>query len=78
MTDFEKAVQYVRYNHQWSEAQEAVALERINHNRCSIEHTDSGIADEIVDLMEEYGADNDLPEGWWMDEGDVDNIFMNL
>lgn len=78
MTDFENAVQYVKDNHQWSEAREAVALERINHNRCSIEYADSGIADEIVDLMEEYGADNDLPEGWWMDEGDVDSIFMNL
>ena len=32
----------------------------------------------ISDLMDEYGADNDLPEGWWLDEGDEDDIFMQL
>lgn len=23
--------------------------------------------DEIYDCMEQYGEDNDLPEGWWME-----------
>ena len=36
------------------------------------------IADEINDLMEEYGQDNDLPEGWWFDLADTDEVFINL
>lgn len=31
---------------------------------------------EICDQMEEYGDDNDLPEGWWLEDTDVDEIFM--
>ena len=36
-----------------------------------------GIDDgKIIDLLEEYGEDNDLPEGWWMEEGDIDDIIL--
>lgn len=35
-------------------------LFRVNHE----------LSDAIYDLMEEYGADNGLPEGWWLDEHD--------
>lgn len=34
--------------------------------------------DEIYDCMEQYGEDNDLPEGWWMGYGDIDDIFVML
>ena len=78
MTHFEKAIQYVRENRTWSDAEEAAALERINSFRSSIGSASSKIAMSISDLMEEYGADNDLPEGWWLDEGDEDDIFMQL
>jgi len=33
---------------------------------------------KIIDLLEEYGEDNDLPEGWWMNEGDIDDWLMKL
>lgn len=36
------------------------------------------LADDISDLLEEYGEDNDLPEGWWMSEIDEDEILFNL
>lgn len=29
----------------------------------------------ITDLLEEYGADEDLPEGWYLDEYDASEIF---
>lgn len=32
----------------------------------------------VIDLLEEYGADNDLPEGWWENEGDIDDILLRL
>ena len=29
----------------------------------------------IIDLLEEYGQDNDLPEGWYLDEYDASEIL---
>lgn len=31
---------------------------------------------KIFDLLEEYGVDNDLPECWWGEYGDIEDIFM--
>lgn len=75
---FEQALEYVRKNRTWSEAEEAVALERINHFRCGIQQASSSISEEIHDLMEEYGEEHDLPEGWWNEIGDEDEVFMKL
>lgn len=75
---FEKALQYVRDNKTWSDAQEALALERINHYRCGIDFADRKISNEISGLMEEYGEDNDLEEGWWLEFGDETDIFFEL
>lgn len=33
---------------------------------------------KIIDLLEEYGQDNDLPEGWWENEGDIDDWLLKL
>lgn len=33
---------------------------------------------KVIDLLEEYGQDNDLPEGWWENEGDIDDILLKL
>lgn len=78
---FEKALQYVRDNKTWTIAEEEVAVADIDKMRCPLAHTRTGekIADAINDLMEEYGEDNDLPEGWWLDEvGDAEEIFWKL
>lgn len=76
--EFEKAIQYVRENKTWSDAQEARALEIINKLRCSIAQADCHIYDEIHDLMEEYSDDNFLAEGWWYGYADEDDIFFAL
>lgn len=36
------------------------------------------LADDISDLLEEYGEDNDLPEGWWCVYGDIDDIIEQI
>lgn len=38
---------------------------------------DENIVDDhkITDLLEEYGEDNDLPEGWYLDEYDASEIL---
>lgn len=76
--ELDKAIQYVRDNKDWSEAMEQVALERIDHFRCGIAQAYPSIADSIYDLMEEYGEENDLQEGWWYDLADEDDIFYRL
>lgn len=32
----------------------------------------------IIDLLEEYGEDEGLSEGWWMEYGDIEDILMEL
>lgn len=33
---------------------------------------------KVIDLLEEYGQDNDMPEGWWMEYGEIDDILIKL
>lgn len=75
---WKKALQYVKENKTWSEEEEKVALQRINHYRCGIDFADRKISNEISGLMEEYGEDNDLAEGWWLLYGDTDDVFFKL
>ena len=78
MNHIDKALQYIRDNKTWSDEEEKVALQRIDHYRCSIDFASPSICEEIHDLMEEYGEDNDLEEGWWLEFGDEDDIFFEL
>lgn len=75
---FERAIQYVREHKSWSEAEDAAALERINNLRCDINFASPTITNQIALLMDEYGENNDLPDGWWTEFGYEDEIFMNL
>ena len=75
---FEAALLYVRENKTWSEAEEAVALENINHLRCDINVASPQIANDIALLMDEYGKENGLPDGWWTEIGYEDDIFFKL
>lgn len=34
--------------------------------------------DRVIDLLEEYGDDNELPEGWWEEYGDINDILFEL
>lgn len=36
------------------------------------------VGDTVTDLLEEYGDDNDLPEGWWENYGDIDDWLLKL
>lgn len=76
MEHLEKAVKYIRKN---------VDMEYINfcvchamEMRCPFSLAYPLLADDISDLLEEYGEDNDLPEGWWCEYGDLDDIVEQL
>ncbi len=75
-TDLELAIAYVRKN---------VDMERVERvrsvlasNNMEFDDVDEDLSDEIYDLMEEYGADHDLAEGWWEYEGTTEDILKEL
>ncbi len=35
-------------------------------------------AEDVIDLLEEYGQDNDLPEMWWAEYYDIDDIVEQI
>lgn len=75
-TDLELAIAYVRKN---------VDMERVERvrsvlasNNKELDDVDEDLSDEIYDLMEEYGADHDLAEGWWEYEGTTEDVLKEL
>lgn len=76
MNDIEKAIGYVRDNVDL----EDVLTAKLNMGflREPLYRVNNTLCDEIYDLMEEYGADNELPEGWWLEEHDEETILMCL
>ena len=76
MSEIEKAIEYVR---------EHIDMERVDIargymylHRTPLHIEDAELGDIIYDLMEEYGQDNDLPENWWYDDTDEDEIIQEL
>ena len=75
-TDLELAIAYVRKN---------VDMERVERvrsvlasNNMELDDVDEDLSDKIYDLMEEYGADHDLAEGWWEYEGTTEDVLREL
>lgn len=58
------------------------AIIRAKCNKALNQHLipDSNIVDDskITDLLEEYGADKELPEGWYLDEYDASEILAKI
>lgn len=76
MTDFQKALQYVKENVEQIDVEHAI--HHIDRDHVPLRLVDETLCMKIYDLMEEYGADNDFPEGWWLDECDEDEIIFKL
>lgn len=73
---YKNAVKYVGEN--VAAIDVGFALEKINERKCNLQTALPTLADHIFDLMEDYTIDNDLPDGWWQEIGDVDDIFWRL
>jgi hypothetical protein len=58
------------------------AIIRAECNKALSQHLipDGNIVDDskITDLLEEYGADEELPEGWYLEEYDASEILMMI
>lgn len=69
-----QAIKYVAENRTWSDTEDERAYELIGQHYplpYSIEW-------QISDLMEEFSDEHDLPEGWWLNETDEEEIFLHL
>lgn len=77
-TTLGKAIRYVR--EQMDE--DDMAILHAEMNKCYKMHLipNSDVMDcsKVIDLLEEYGQDNDLPEGWWESECEMDDILVKL
>ena len=70
-----KAVAYI--NKQLEPEDVAIICAKVDKNFTQHMNPAYGIDDgKIIDLLEEYGQDNDLPEGWWEAEHDMDSIVL--
>ena len=74
--DVKNAIIYVRCNVDMDDVVRAMSI--IDRNRCPLYQADPMLDNQIYDLIEEYGQDNDLPECWWMSEIDEDEILFEL
>ena len=73
--DMRKAVAYI--NKQLEPEDKAIICAQVDKNFNHHMNPSYGIDDgKISDLLEEYGNDHDLPEGWWMEECDMDDIVL--
>lgn len=75
-SDIAKALSHIRRNVDMNEV--GLAIRKMDEQRESLVRVNHALCDAIYDLMEEYGQDNDLPEGWWLDEYDEEEILFRL
>ena len=75
-TDFEKAIEFVKDNIDMKRVARVKA--KLESQNMELADIDEELDDTIYDLMEEYGADNDLPEGWWQYEATTEDIVKQL
>ena len=77
-TDIQKAIDYVRDNMDSDE----MAILKAEMNQCYKSHLTpaENVMDcsKVVELLDEYGQENDLPERWWESECEIDEILCEL
>ena len=75
-TNFELAVQYVKNRIDMQSVRHA--KQTLGSHNMELADVDEELSDEINDLMEEYGDEYGLPEGWWLNEGTTEDILWEL
>jgi hypothetical protein len=76
MTHIEKAIKYIRENVDMEQVGYMIVQSKLQ--RMPVSFMYASFADDISDLLEEYGQDNDLPEGWWCEECDIEEIIERI
>ena len=75
--DYRKGIAYVK--EQMEDFEKDIIRAKVNKNSAQHDSPSTGLDDHrIIDLLEEYGQDHDLPEGWYLDEYDADEVMLML
>ena len=72
----DKAIAFVARHIDADKVRSAMYYMELHRTPLSVE--DPMLYDTIYDLMEEYSDDNELSEGWWLYEGDVDDVLYQI
>ena len=75
-SEVNKAVAYVSNNMDADELK--VIKAQVNLAWETRQQITTSFDDEVEDLMEEYGEENDLPEGWWLNDCELDEVLIKL
>ena len=76
MGNFEKAIKYVSENIDMVDVD--YAAYKMGRYRCPLTMINPSLADSITEYMDEWGEEHELPEDWWIEMGDVDDILYKL
>jgi len=76
--DYRKGIAYVK--EQLDEDDKAIILAECDkaYNQHLVPDGNTVDDHKITDLLEEYGEDHDLPEGWYLDEYDAGEVMLML
>lgn len=72
----DKAIDYVRQNIDMDEVERTIGI--MWKTREPLYVANHQLCNKIMDLLEEYGSDNDYPEGWWMNYMDEEEVLFKL
>lgn len=75
-SEINKAVAYVSNNMDADELK--VIKAQVNLAWETRQQITTSYDDEVEDLMEEFGEENDLPEGWWLNDCELDEVLIKL
>lgn len=75
-SNLQQALDYVREQMDDDKLAVVRAQRNMNWVRRILVQTDYD--DEIQDLLEEWGVEHDLPEGWWANEADMEDILTEV
>ena len=55
-----------------------IALKRIDEWRCPLKQANQTLYNKIERLIDDYTLDNDLPQDWFHEFGDIEDIFWKI
>lgn len=55
-----------------------LCLSQSKMQRCPVGHTNYKLVDRLTDLLCNFGEDNGLEDGWWLEYGEVDEWLEDI
>ena len=55
-----------------------LCLSQSKMQRCPVGHANHKLVDRLTDLLCDFGEDNGLEDGWWLEYGEVDEWLEDI